>query len=96
MPLEYSRVEMTTVGLCPTSAMPCAVVELTESGALPRVRNTLEGHAYNEAEHILAFSTDTMGVVVRGEEVRVYMARDEEDALRAVDRLQENVCAAEG
>ena len=61
---------------------------------MPRIKSAIEGCAYNEAEHILAFNMDAMSVVVTGNEVRVYKAQDEEDALRVVDRLGDIVSAA--
>ena len=75
--------------------MPCAVVELPESigDAMPQIRSAIEGCAYNEAERILAFNMDAMSVVVSANEIRIYKAQDEEDALRVVDRLGEIVGA---
>ena len=54
---------------------------------MPRIKSAIEGCAYNEAEHILAFNMDGMSVVVSANEVRVYKAQDEEEALRVVVRL---------
>ena len=75
--------------------MPCAIVELSESigGAMPQISSAIEGCAYNAEERLLAFNMDAMSVVVSANEIRVYKAQDEKDALRVVDRLGEIVGA---